>query len=119
MLWTGRVLSAIPVLMFIVFGAMGLSKPPDLVKSFAHYGYPESALVPICIVEIACAIIYAIPQTSVLGAILVTAYLGGATSTHVRAGEPPYMAIAVAVIAWLGLWLREPRLRELTPFRKS
>src|SRR5579871_5846275 len=117
-LWTGRILSALSALTLIVFGLIGLLNQKEALPPFLKYGYPASAFVPIIVVEIACGVIYAIPPTSVFGAILITGYLGGATSTHVRAGEPPVMAIAVAVVAWLGIWLREPRLRALTPFRK-
>jgi xanthine/uracil permease len=71
----------------------------------------------IALVEIACGIVYAIPQTSVLGAILLTGYLGGATATHVRAGEPFFLPIVVGIVVWLGLFLREERLRALVPLR--
>ena len=118
MLWTGRIISALPVLLMVFFGAFGVLKPAAFAPGFAHYGYPDGALVPICIVEIICAIIYAIPQTSVLGAILLTGYLGGATNTHVRAGEPFYIPIIVGVLVWLGLFLRDHRLRALVPLRK-
>jgi hypothetical protein len=73
----------------------------------------------IIIVEIACAVLYAIPRTSVLGAILLTGYLGGATSTHVRAGEPFYLAVGTGIVVWLGLYLRDERLRALIPLRSS
>ncbi len=76
-------------------------------------GYPDNAVVPVVIVEIVCALIYAIPQTAVLGAILLTGYLGGAVATHVRAGESTwYIAVIVGVVVWLGLLLRDARLRQ-------
>jgi hypothetical protein len=74
-------------------------------------------MVRIAIVELACVLLYAIPRTSVLGAILLTGYLGGAISTHVRAGEPFYLPLGVGVIVWLGLFLRDARLRALLPLR--
>jgi hypothetical protein len=117
-LWIGRIVSALPVLLFIATGTFSLLKPAAAMQGFAHYGYPESALPRIAITEILCAIIYAIPRTSVLGAILLTGYLGGATATHVRVGEPFFIAVTVGVVIWLGLFLRDARLRALLPFRR-
>lgn len=118
MLWAGRVLSALPVLFMVGTGTFALLKPDAFASQFAHYGYPEGAFARITIVEIICAIIYAIPQTSILGAILLTAYLGGATATHVRAGEPFFMPVIFGIVIWLGIFLREGRLRALVPLRK-
>jgi hypothetical protein len=118
-LWTGRILSALAVLLFAFTAMFSLLKPAAAMQGFAHYGYPESAFFPIAIAELACLILYAIPRTSVLGAILLTGYLGGATATHVRVGEPPIVAIIVGVVVWLGLYLRDPRLRALVPLRSS
>jgi hypothetical protein len=87
----------------------------------AEHGYPESIITGLGVVELACTVLYLIPQTSVLGAILLTGYLGGATATHVRVGEYSQAlmgAIPFGVLLWLGLYLREPRLRVLTPWRK-
>src|SRR6266404_4663745 len=85
MLWTGRILSALPVLLMGVGGIFfGLMKPDEVAKGVTHLGYPAHVARPILILEIVCAVLYAIPQTSVLGAILLTAYLGGATASHVR-----------------------------------
>lgn len=115
--WAGCFLSALPVLLFAFTGAFSLLKPAVSVQGFVHYGYPEGALLRITIAELACAILYAIPRTSVLGAILLTGYLGGATATHLRVGEPFYLPIIVGVVIWLGLYLRDGRLRELIPLR--
>jgi len=90
-----------------------LLEPAAATQGFVHFGYPEGALLPIAIVELASAILYAIPRTSVLGAILLTGYLGGATATHVRVGEPPIIAIVVGIVVWLGVYLRDQRLRAL------
>src|SRR5678815_2078087 len=88
MLWTGRIISAIPVLMMGVLGAVMLVKPPDnAAENMAKYGYPASITQTLLMVEIACVVLYVIPQTAVLGAILLTGYLGGAVATHVRGGE--------------------------------
>ena len=118
-LWAGRILSALAILLFIVTASFGFLKPAVTMQGFVHYGYPEGAMLRITIVEIVCAIVYAIPRTSVLGAILLTGYLGGATATHVRVGEPFFLPILVGVVIWLGLYLRDKRLRALVPLRDS
>jgi hypothetical protein len=118
MLWAGRVLSALLVLVMVSTGLFALLKPAVAAQGFARYGYPDGSLLRIIIVEIACAVFYAIPRTSVLGAILLTGYLGGATATHVRAGEPFFLPIVVAVVVWAGLFLRDERVRVLIPLRR-
>lgn len=118
MLWTGRIISILVVLFMLFTGALKLIKPAGVVEGFAHFGYPERLILIIGIVEIACAVIYAIPPTSILGAILLTGYLGGATATNVRIGDPQFlMPVVVGVLAWAGLFLRERRLRALLPLR--
>lgn len=117
LLWTGRVLSALPVLLCSAGVVYSLLKPAAVAAGFAHYGYPGGALTPIIFVEAACVILYAIPRTSVLGAILLTGYMGGATATHVRAGEPFFIPVLVGIVAWAGLFLRDERLRDLLPLR--
>ena len=120
MLWTGRVISAIPVLMMAGMGTfMLVAKPQEAVDGMVKYGYPASAGRPILIAMIASAIVYAVPQTAVLGAILLTGYLGGAVATHVRAGEPWFFPVIFGVLVWLGLFLRDARVRALVPFRRS
>ena len=83
-LWAGRIISALPVLMLLFSGVMKLIKPAFLVQEFARLGYPESLALGIGILELSCTVVYVIPRTSIFGAILLTAYLGGATATHVR-----------------------------------
>jgi hypothetical protein len=117
MLWAGRILSALPVLLIVFTGMFGLLKPTSASQGFAHYGYPDGALWPIFIVELVCALVYAIPRTSVLGAILLTGYFGGATATHVWVGEPFFIPVIVGSVVWLGVYLRDNRLRELVPLR--
>jgi hypothetical protein len=104
-------------LLFAFTSAFGLLKPEVAKQGFVHYGYPEGTFWRIILVEIACAIVYAIPRTSILGAILLTGYLGGAVSTHVRASEPFFLPLIVGVVVWLGLYLRDQRLRALVPLR--
>ncbi len=117
-LWAGRILSALPVLLMVLTGVFGVLKPAVALAGFVQFGYPERVFLPICIIEIACAIIYAIPRTSVLGAILMTGYLGGATATHVRIGDPLFFVpVTVGVLVWGGLFLRDDRVRALVPLQ--
>jgi len=119
MLWTGRVISAIPVIFMTIGGLFFLFFAPDkVVEGMVKYGYPAGAAKPILITEILCGLIYAIPQTATLGAVLMTAYLGGAVATHVHAGEPFFFPIIFGVLAWLGLLLRDARIRSLLPLRR-
>jgi hypothetical protein len=118
MLWTGRVISVLPVLMLLMSAVMKFVKPPVVVEGFMKLGYHEGLAMPLGIVELACTALDVIPQTSVLGAILLTGYLGGATATHVRVGDPlsQYsVPMVLGVLIWLGLYLRDPRLRLLLP----
>jgi DoxX-like protein len=118
MLWAGRITSALPVLLLLFSSIMKFVKPASVVEGFVRLGYPESLALGIGIVELACTVIYVIPRTSVLGAILLTGYLGGATATHVRIGEPFFMPIILGVLVWGGLFLRDERLRALIPLRQ-
>jgi hypothetical protein len=118
MLWTGRVLSGLMALFFVLDGVAHLMKPAPVVEAFARLGYPLSASVGIGILALICTAIYVTPKTSILGAILLTGYLGGAVSTQVRAGSSTFetiFPIILAGLAWLGIFLREPRLRALIP----
>ena len=120
MLWAGRVISALPVLFFLMDGVMKLVKPPIVVTSTVQLGYPENAIIPIGIVLILCTLLYVIPPTAVLGAILLTGYLGGAVATHVRVGAgmfPIVFPIIFGVLVWGGLFLRDARIRALIPVR--
>ena len=120
MIWAGRIVSTLPVLILVFSGVMKLASPPAVVEGFSKFGYPQRLLVPLGIVEIGCTIVYLIPRTSVLGAILLTGYLGGATATHVRVLDPSFvMPFLAGVLVWLGLFLREQRLRPLIPLRSK
>jgi uncharacterized membrane protein YphA (DoxX/SURF4 family) len=116
--WTGRVISALVSLVFLMSGVMKLKGGPELAQGMAHLGLPDSMVGPLAILEITCVVIYLIPATSVLGAILLAGYLGGAICTHWRVGDPFYVQIVVGILVWLALWLREPRLKELIPLRR-
>ena len=118
-LWAGRIASALPVLMLLVSAGMKFTGGPDVMQGMAKFGYPESLVIPLGITELACTILYLIPQTSVLGAILLTGYLGGATATHVRVGDLFIAPVITGVLVWAGLYLRDPRLHALVPLRKS
>jgi hypothetical protein len=120
-LWAGRILSGLVVAFLLFDAVMKLMKIPPVVEAFAKLGYPESVPVPLGIVLLVCALIYAIPRTSVLGAILLTGYLGGAVATHVRVGDPLFshalFPTYIGVLLWAGLYLRVERLRSLIPLR--
>ena len=117
-LWIGRALSALPVLMLVFSGSMKLIRPPSLAEGFTHLGWPVNYALGLGILELSCMILYVIPRTAVVGAILVTGYLGGAIATHVRIGESVVMHIVLGVLVWAGLYLRDRRLHELMPFRR-
>jgi hypothetical protein len=119
-LWTGRVLSAAPALMLLTGGINAFFKSPQVIQGITHLGFPLSTLVPLCILEIVCAVLYLIPSTAILGAILLTGYFGGAVASHVRVGEGMFVIpVLFGVLVWLGLYLRNPLLRTLIPLRSS
>ena len=119
MVWAGRVISALAVFPFIPSAVMKFTRPPAVIEGMAHLQLPETMILPLAILELSCVIVYLIPRVSVIGAILLTGYLGGAMLTHWRVGEPPLLHIVIGVLVWLGLWLREPRLRARLPQRLS
>jgi hypothetical protein len=116
-LWAGYITSALPVLMLLLSGVMKLVKPAPIMQGFAHFGFPESLILPLGILELACTVIYLIPSTSVLGAILLTGYLGGATVTNLRVGDSFVFPVIMGVLVWGGLFMRDQRLRALIPLR--
>ena len=122
-LWAGRVISALPVLFLLMDAIMKLIKLAPVVEATVKIGWPESLIIPLGIVLLICTILYVIPSTSVLGAILLTGYLGGAVATHVRIGDPLFthvlFPVYLGVLLWLGLYLRDGRLRALVPLRSQ
>ena len=117
--WVGRIISALPVLLMGGGGVMALVNPGPVRPTFTALGYPAHLVPVIAAVEVVCAILYAIPQTAVLGAILLTGYLGGAAATHVRVGQWLFiLPVAVGVLVWLGLYWRDARVRALVPWRR-
>jgi hypothetical protein len=121
-LWAGRIVSALPILFLLMDGIMKLFKPALVVEATVKLGYPENVIVPLGIVLTVCTLLYAIPRTAVLGAILLTGYLGGAVATHVRLSEglfPVTFPVIMGVLVWGGLWLRDHRLRALIPLKQE
>ena len=117
--WIGRILSALPVLLMIVSAIFKLMHSPQVVQGFGVLGVRPELITPIGIIELACVALYLIPPTAVLGAVLIAAYLGGAVLAHMIGGQPVWAPILTAVVAWLGLYLREPRVRALFPLQKQ
>jgi DoxX-like protein len=122
-LWAGIIISALPAIGLLLSSYGKLAKPEPVLTEFSRLGYPESAIFVIGIIELACTVVYLIPRVSVLGAILLTGYLGGVVATHARIGDPfPYIFIIPTIFGafiWGGLYLRDERLRALLPLRKE
>jgi hypothetical protein len=122
MLWTGRLLSFVVVAQLLSSAWFRATHHTNAVAEIVTgYGYPESAILLILITECALVVLYLVPQTSVLAAIVMTGYLGGAVATHLRIADTARAAIPllVAILAWGGLYLRDSRIRQLVPFRRS
>ncbi|MGH9744544.1 MAG: DoxX family protein [Candidatus Acidiferrales bacterium] len=119
MLWTGRIISGLIVALLLFAVGFGIFKPEMSRQGFTDMGYPASAATPVLIALITAIVLYAIPRTSALGAILITGYMGGAIATHVRLGQGMFVIpFFVAALAWLGIYLRENRLRAVLPHRR-
>lgn len=119
-LWTGRVISGFVALFLAWDGVMKLFKPAFVVKATLELGYPEFAIVGIGVVLLICTLLYVIPRTSILGAILLTGYLGGAIASQVRAQQSWFnvvFAFVFGCLVWLGLWLRNMQLRKFLPYQ--
>ena len=117
--WTGRVITVLVSLLFLFSAAMKFMGGAEVKEGMTHLGLPESMIIPLGILEAACTVIYLIPATSVLGAILLAGYIGGVICTHWRVGDPFLPQVAVGLVVWLGIYLREHRLKTLIPLRKS
>ena len=122
-LWTGRVLSTLAVAFLVFDAVIKVAKLALAVEGTTQLGYPERAVAGIGIIELLCLAIYVIPRSAVLGAVLLTGYLGGAVATHVRVGSPLFshilFPIYVGLMIWGGLYLRDERLRALFPLRRE
>ncbi len=117
-LWAGRIISALVVAFLLFDGIVKVMKLPAAVEGTFRLGYPVGVILPLGIVLLACVVLYVIPRTSVLGAILLTGYLGGATATQVRVEDPWFLfPVGFGVLVWGGLYLRDKQLRTLIPMR--
>jgi hypothetical protein len=118
--WVGRILSALPILGLLLSASMKLTHAPAFVETWTgHLGFSEAALTPIGILELACTLVYVLPRTSALGAVLLTGYLGGAVVTHVRVGDPFVAPLVFGLLLWAGLSLRDGRVRDALLTRRQ
>jgi DoxX-like protein len=119
--WLGWVLTLLPVPLLVMSGISKITLGPDIVKGFESMGWKSDVAMVLAVLELGSLVLYLIPQTAVLGAIFLTGYLGGAVATHVRIGDYGHCWIpaALGVVFWLGLYLRDARLRALVPLRSS
>ena len=119
MVWLGRGISALAALAFGMSAAMKFVGGPQVEEGMAHLGIAAHLAAPLGILELSCTTLYLIPATAVLGAILLAGYMGGAICSHLRVGDPFYVEVILGVLVWLGLYLREGRLKELIPLRRA
>lgn len=120
MTWTGWAITVLIALTLTFSASMKFMAPPEFKEQFVDkFGFPAELGAPIGVIELACMLVFLIPQTSVLGAVLLTAYLGGATVTHVRVNDSFVPPIVVGVLVWLALFFRDGRIRALLPWRTS
>jgi DoxX-like protein len=121
MVWTGRVVSVLPVLIVLMSSRWKLTQAPFYVREWGRIGWQTPDLPFIASLQLGAIVLYLIPQTSVLGCVILTGYLGGAIASYVRIGAyyPPLVPLTTAMLAWLGLYLRDERIRALLPFRRS
>ncbi|HEY2159388.1 MAG TPA: DoxX family protein [Isosphaeraceae bacterium] len=121
MLWAGWIITALVAAFLLLDGVMKLVKPEPVVEATVRLGYSESVIPVLGVVVLVCLAFYLVPRTSVLGAILLTGYLGGAVASHLRHDDGPFPVVFPAIfgaLAWLGIWLRDPQLRALIPVRR-
>lgn len=119
MFWAGWALTVLVSLMLAMGGVMNIAGAQQAVEGLAKHGYPPGVAVPLGLVVLASVALYLVPRTAVLGAVLLTGYLGGAVNTHVRAGEPWFFAALFGVLVWLALYFRDARIRALMPLRSA
>jgi hypothetical protein len=116
-LWTGRVMTSVAVLFLLMDGIMKLAKPAPVIQGTLELGYPETVIVGLGVILLVSVLLYAVPRTAVLGAILLTGYLGGAVATHVRVGNPllshTLFPVYFGILIWGGLALRDERVQKL------
>ncbi len=118
MFWVGWVITVLPVLMMLFSASMKFMQPADFEQNLEKIGWKTNVMLGLGVLESACTVLYVIPRTAVLGAILLTGYLGGAVATHVRVNDPSFFfPVVLGMLVWGGLYLRDPRLRTLLPLR--
>ena len=118
---TGWIVGGLPAAFLILDAAMKIAKPDFVVEATTKLGFPESRIVPLGAVLLFSTLLYILPRTAVLGAILLTGYLGGAVEVHVHHGDGPFeifFPVVFGILLWLGLWIRDDRVRALAPIRK-
>lgn len=122
-IWVGRCLSALTALFLVLDAIMKFIQPAPVVEGFRHLGLPLELSTPIGVILLVCTMFYVIPRTAVLGAALLTGYLGGAVVTNLRVGEPLFTYVLPPVyfgaVLWIGLGLRDPRVRALIGARET
>ncbi len=111
--WAGYALTAAVILVLLRSAWMKVCADPQVVQLFVDWGYPASSPMDIGLLEFTCVLVYAVPRTTALGAVLLTGFFGGAVATHLRIGEPFWIPLAVAAAAWAGLYLRDEGIRGL------
>lgn len=119
LVWTGRVLTGLVVAFLVFDGGVKLVPIEPVLEALRRLGYPVELARHLGVVLVSCTAVFVIPRTQVLGALLLTAYLGGAAATHARIGDPFWFPIVMGVLLWAGFYLREPRLRALLAVRES
>jgi hypothetical protein len=123
MVWTGRAVSGLLIAFMLFDGAIKLVPLQAVLDALAPMGIPAELARPLGTIGLACTALYALPRTSILGAILLTGYLGGAVASHLRLGDPLFthtlFGVYLGLLAWGGLYLRDARLRALIPLRKN
>ena len=118
--WSGRIVTAVVIVFMLFDGGIKVLKLAPAVEGTVRVGYPAGLVLPIGIIALGCTLLYAIPKTAILGAILLTGYMGGATATQMRLEDPWFFfPVAIGGLAWLGIFLRDEQLRTLIPLRRS
>ena len=121
-LWAARIISGIAVLFVLMDGVMKLFNPPPVTEATVALGWPEHLIFALGMLELVCILLYLMPRTSVLGAVLMTGYLSGAVATHFRIGSPLFslfFPILLGLMLWAGLYLTDSRVRALLPLRSG
>lgn len=119
MVIAGWVLTILPSLIFLSSATGKFIKPASMMDGLKHVELPEKLVTPIGVIELVCVLLYLFPRTAVLGAVLLTGYLGGAILTHLRVGDPIIIPIVLGIVVWLGLFFRDARVRALLPLVSS